>query len=157
MSASPAYEPYVPTCFTCSRALRASVPLLCTCLHFFLRALRALRAFIFYVPYVLSFFYVPHVPSVFLCVLHSFSFLRVSRALVFYVPYMSSFLRALRAFIFLRAYILFMYMLIKLTQINKINYDCSCLLLLNSVIYQRLSSIFTSRKLLSCSAWFLVF
>ena len=37
----------------------------------------------------------------------------------FYVPYVTSlFLRPLRAFIFLRAYILFMYMLIKLTQIR---------------------------------------
>ena len=38
--------------------------------------------------------------------------------------------------------------LIKLTQINELNYDCLSLLLLNSVIYQRLSSIFTSVKLM---------
>ena len=70
------YVPHVPTCLTCSRAIRACVH---SCLCF-------LSAFLFYVPYVPSSFYV-----------RSF----------FYVPYVSSFflraLRALRAFIFLRA------------------------------------------------------
>lgn len=38
---------------------------------------------------------------------------------------------------------------IKLTKINEITYDCSSLSLLNSVIYQSLSSTFTSIKLVS--------
>ena len=57
---------------------------------------------------------------------------------------------------FLCAFNLFMYMLIKLTQINEL-YLCSSLLLLNSVIYQRLSSILTSTKFMSYSAWFFLF
>ena len=55
---------------------------------------------------------------------------------------------------FLCVYILFMYTLIKLIQINELAYDFSSLLLLNSVSYRLLSSIFTSIKLLPFSAWF---
>ena len=140
--------PSYPTCFTCLCALRAFVPLLLTCLHFFpcltclhfLRALRAfnfleafiflcaLRAFIFYVSCVPSFFYVPYVPS------------------IFHVPCVPS---------FFTCFYLFMYMLIKLTQIL-INLPmitrCSSLLLFNSIIYQCLSSVLTSVKLVSYSA-----
>ena len=79
-----------------------------------------------------------------------FHFVRVSRALIL--------LCALRALIFyvpsfLRTFILFVHMLIKLTQINELIYRCLHLLLLNSVIYQRLLSIFTSVKLVTYSAW----
>ena len=126
---SPDYVHYVPTCLTCSRSLRAYVTL-CFCFlraFIFLHALRALRAFIFYLPYVLSFFYVPDIPSFFMC-LH-----------------------------FLRAYISFIYVLVKLTQINKFTYDYSSLLLFNSAIYQRLSSVFTSIIIASCLAWFFLF
>ena len=58
LRASRAFVPFlshVPTC------LRASVPLLSTCLPF----LRTLCAFLFYVTYVASIFYVPCVPSFF--------------------------------------------------------------------------------------------
>ena len=78
----------------------------------------------------------------FLRALHVLIFLRALRALIF-----------LRVFIFLRVYILFMYILTNLTQINERTYICSSLLLLNSVIYQCLSSIFTSIKLVSYSAY----
>ena len=75
------------------------------------------------------------------------------RAFIFYMLYVPPFfLRAIIAFIFLRAFILFIYMIIKLTQINELTYVRSSLLLLNSVIYQRLSSIFTSIKLVPYSA-----
>ena len=97
-------------CVTC---LRAFVRLFRTCLHIF----TALRTFIFYVSYV---------PSFFLSASHAFIFLRVLRAFIF--------LCALRALNFLGAYILFMYVLIKLTQINELTYDFPSLLLLNSVI-----------------------
>ena len=60
------------------------------------RYLTCLRTFAFYVPYV------PYVP------------------LYLYVTYLPSFFACLKkALIILRAYILFMYMLIKLTQINE--------------------------------------
>ena len=48
----------------------------------------------------------------------------------------------------------FIYMLTQLTHINKVTYNCSFLLLLNSVICQRSLSFFTSIKLVSYSAWF---
>ena len=86
------------------------------CPHFFtclmcLSFLPALRVFLFYVPYVS--------PSFTSCVtyIHIFTclacphFLRALRAFII--------LLALGAFIFLRAYVLFMAMLIKLTQINE--------------------------------------
>ena len=108
----------------------------------------------------------PYVPSFFMCLtcvsfftcLTCLHFLHALRSFIFYMPYFPSFftcltcLHFLRAFIVLHAYILFTYMLIKLTQINEFTYDCSSLLLLNSVIYQLLSSIFTSIKLVSYSA-----
>ena len=50
-----------------------------------------------------------------------------------------------------------MFILIKLTQVNKLTYDCSSFLILNSVIYQCLSIIFTSIKPVSYSAWFFLF
>ena len=124
--------PYVPTC------LRAFVLLLFTCFHF----LRAQLAFIFsmlyvpsvfYAPYVPSFFYAPYVPSFFTCPT-CLNFFACLTWLQFFTYELSLFLRVLRAFIFftcftclhyfmclhfLRAYILFMYMLIKLTQINE--------------------------------------
>ena len=125
---------YVPsfflTCLTCLhflyvRALIFFVPYLSS---FFVRALSAFIFYVLFVPlfYVPSFFYMLYVP-----------------------PF---FLRAIIAFIFLLAFILFIYMIIKLTQINELTYVCSSLLLLNSVIYQRLSSIFTSTKLVPYSA-----
>ena len=81
------YVPRVPSCSTCLRPLRAQVPaclhfFTCpTCLHFFtgfmclhifrcLSCHHFLRAFIFYVSYVLSLFYVPlffYVPWFFTC------------------------------------------------------------------------------------------
>ena len=48
-----------------------------------------------------------------------------------------------------------MYMLVKLTQINEFTYDSSSLPLLNSVIYQRLLSIFSSIELVAYSEFFL--
>ena len=70
----------------------------------------------------------------------------------------------LRAFIFCVPYILFVssffvnwYLLTKLAQIDELTYDCSPLLLLNSVIYQRLKSIFTFIKLVSNPAWLFLF
>lgn len=121
------FVPHMPTCITCSR-------LLCTCVSSYLCLLRAflfsgalgvliflrascasflpaLRVFLFYVPYVS--------PSFTSCVtyIHIFTclacphFLRALRAFII--------LLALGAFIFLRAYVLFMAMLIKLTQINE--------------------------------------
>ena len=79
----------------------------------------------FQVSYVPSFFYVPYVPSV-IYVLYMFSF--------FYMPLVPSLF--LRAFFFYIFYILFMYTLIKLTQINGFTYDCSSLLLLKSLNVQ---------------------
>ena len=67
-----------------------------------------------YASYVLSFFYVPYMPW------------------SFYVPHVPSFLGA---YIFVRGYILFMYILIKLTQINERTLYYSSLLLENSAIY----------------------
>ena len=81
------YVPHVPTCLTCSSAIRACVH---SCLCF-------LSAFLFYVPYVpssfyvRSFFYVPYVSSFFL------------RAFIFFTCF-TCFLRALRALIFLSAW-----------------------------------------------------
>ena len=94
---------------------------------------------------------------VFVPLVRFFIFLSASRALIFYLPsffYAPSFFKCLmcRAFIILRAYILFMHMLIKVTQINELTYDRISLLLLSSVIYQHLSNIFTSIKLVSYSA-----
>ena len=137
----------MPSCHTYLRALRALrahvsyvlcafVPLLCICLHFF-TCLTCLQLF---------------------SCLKCSHFLLVLRASIFYVPYAPSFFTSstchhfLRVFIFLRAYNLFMYMLIKLTQINELTYDFSSFLLLNSVIYQCSSIIFTSIKLVSYSA-----
>ena len=134
-----AFVPNVPRVSTCSRALRPCVP---SCLYF-------VRVFIFYEPYVPLFFYVHYVPSIFY-VSYFPSFFDVSTCLQFFTG-----LTCLHFFTclhFLRAYILFMYMLIKLTQFNELTYDCSCLLLVNSVIYQLLSSIFTSIKFMSYSA-----
>ena len=92
--------PSCPTCLTCLRFLRVHVPYVFTCptclrafVPFFLRAF-----LFFYVTNVPSFFFVPCVPS------------------LFYVP---SFFTCLTRFQFFRVYILFMYMLIKLTQINE--------------------------------------
>ena len=124
--------------------LRASRAFIFTCLHF-------------YVPYVHSFFYVPYMPSFFTYVPSFFyvsyvpSFFTCLTRLLFYVSYVSSFFTCLH---FLRAYILFMYMLIKLTQMNlAMIAHCSALLLLNSIIYQCLSNVFTSVKPVSYSAW----
>ena len=101
------YVPHVSSCLICQRALRAHLPLLPMCLPFsrafiFLSVLhsfiflRALRAFLSYVPYVRSFFYscfgCPH----FLRDLLAFIFLRALRARIFSW--------ALRTFIFLRAF-----------------------------------------------------
>ena len=47
---------------------------------------------------------------------------------------------------FLRSFILFMYILVKFTQTNQRQYHSLSFLLLNSVFYQLLSSIFTSTK-----------
>ena len=105
------YAPYVPMCFTYSRPLRAFVPFLRKCLTFFLRALCAF---------------------IFLRTLRALIFLCALRAFIFYMPsffYVPSF--------FYMFTFLFMHMLIiiKLTQINELTFDCTSLLLLNSVIY----------------------
>ena len=143
------YVPPVHSCPTCLTCLRAFVPLLLTCLEFFY--VDYVCSF-FYVPYVSPFFYVPYVPTVFympyvpsgfnvrsellffLRALRTFSFLRALRAFISYVPYVPSFfcvtsfftcLTCLRFFTclhFRRDYILLMYMLIKLTQINETTY-----------------------------------
>ena len=133
------------TCLTC---LRAFVSMLRSCLHF-LRALRAFTLFAchnFFMHFTclhffaclmcLHFFtcltYFQFFTCLnylhFLCVFIFFTCLHFLRAFNFKVPYVPSFLRAC---------VLFMYMLRKLTQINELTYDCSSLLLLNSVIYQR--------------------
>ena len=140
----PHYVPRVSSPHTCLTRLRA---LLRTCLHFFnvphvLSFLSALRTLIFYMPYVTSFF-------TSLTCTHFFN--------IPYVPSYLSCLHFLTCLYFLRAYISFMYILIKLTQINELTCDWSSLLLVNSVIYQRLSIIFTSVKLVSYSAYFFFF
>ena len=126
----------MPTCFTgsrASRALRFFVPLLSYVPYvpsFFLRALRAfifvrvLRAFSFYVSYVPAIFYAPYVPS------------------VFYVPYVSS--------VFYMPYVSPVFYVLTFYLMNV--YYFSSWLLLNSVNYQHLLSIFTSIKLVSYSA-----
>ena len=80
-----AYVPYVAYVLTC---LRAFVPLLLTCLHFFtcLTCLHFLRAL-----YVPSFSYVPYVPSFFTCLIRAFIFLSALLAFIFCVPYVPSF------------------------------------------------------------------
>ena len=104
-------------CLMCLRTLRA------------FPFLRALRAFIF------------------LHALHALIFLRALRALIFlcaFVPSLfcvPSFFTCLTCLHFLRAYILFMYML-QIKNSHKL-----------MKIYPRLSSIFTSVKLLSHWAW----
>ena len=85
--------------------------------------------------------YVPHVPYVLTCLTCLRSFV-------------SLFLTCLHFFTCLH----FIYvLLIKLTQINELTYDSSSLLLLKSVIYKRLASIFTFIKLVSYSLWFSLF
>ena len=109
-----------------------------------LRALRAIRALRTRVPtclcFVRAFILLRALPAfTFLRALRTLSFLRALRAFSFFRALRTLiFLRALRAFIFLHAHLLFMYMLIKLTQIKELTYNCSSLLLLNSVIYQHL-------------------
>ena len=113
-----AYVFYLLMCHTC---LRAFVPFLRTCryfftclmwLHFFtcLTCVHFFRCFpcLYFFKFLLCFYF--HVP----CVSLPFS----------------------RALIFLCAYVLFKYMLIKLTQINELTYYCSSLLSLKSVIYR---------------------
>ena len=108
-------------CLAFFRASRAYVPSgLCFVPAFiFLRALRAfsylraLCALIFYVLYMPLFFYVFYVPSFFTC-LDFFSCLLCP--LIFTCLHI------------LRAYILFMHMLIKLTQINELIDHCPSLL-----------------------------
>ena len=138
----------------CLHAFRAQVLWACVplCLCFervliFLSALRAfsclcpLLAFTFfnahsfcYAPYVLLFFYA-------FLYLH---FIRALRAITFW--------RALVAFIyftwrdFLRAYVIFMYIVIKITEINELAHGCLSLALLNSVICQCFSSVLSSIK-----------
>ena len=82
------YVPYVPTYLTCLRDLSAWVSSCLCFLHtfFLLRAfifLRALHAFIFYVPYTSSFFLRALRTFIFLCALRVFIFLRVLSALIF--------------------------------------------------------------------------
>ena len=126
------YVPCVTTCFTCSRACVPS----CHCLVLAFNFLRALRALIFYMSYLPSFFTCLHFLKCPTCP-HFFTCLTCPHFLHAFI-----FSRAWRAFIFLPAFILFIYMLIKHTQINELSNDCLSLLLLNSVIYQRLSSVF---------------
>lgn len=113
---------YVHHVLACLMYLRIFVPLPFTrlpfftclrCPHFFtwlmcLSFLSALRVFLFYVPYV--------PPSFSSCVtyIHIFTCLAWPLFLRAFII-----LLALGAFIFLRAYVLFMSMLIKLTQINE--------------------------------------
>ena len=102
------YVHCAPSCLsslTCLRASRTRVPYVPACFCAFASScLSFLRA------YVPSFFYMLTCPH-FLRALRAFLSLRALRALIF--------LCATRAFIILRTYILFMCMLIKLTQINR--------------------------------------
>ena len=115
----------VPTCLTCLTYLLAFVPLLLTCHPFstcltclhFLCNLRALHGFIFLHPLLTWFHFLRALRAFtfFMCLtcftcLH---FLLALLALFFNVPL---FLSCLTYIYFLRAYILFMYMLIKFTQ-----------------------------------------
>ena len=122
---SHAFASYVASFFTCL-----------TWLHYLrvLRALSFLRA--------LS-------ALTFLTWLKCCHFVRVSRALIL--------LCALRALIFLRAFIFTYFHFVcayanKIDTNNELIYRCLYLLLFNSVIYQRLLSIFTSVKLVTHSA-----
>ena len=131
--------PYVPACL-CVTAL--CVPSFFTCLTYlhFLRALCSLRTFIFYESYM------PYVPYFFMCLtcLH-----------FFICPHFVTCLKRFHFFAclyFLYNCILFMYMLIKFTQINELIYDCSSLLLLNFSHLSTSSITFTSIKLVSYSA-----
>lgn len=122
-----AYVPYVPKCFTRSRALRTCVILFFSflrvflfyvsyvhsfftcldffiCLHYFacLHFLRTLRTFVFYVPLL---FYVPYMPLLFHMSYLSLSFYMSYVPSYFYVLYVvslclsvSNFWRTLRAF-----------------------------------------------------------
>ena len=108
------YVPRVPlyhTRLTCLCALRTHVPYVPSCLSF----VSALP--FFYAPYVPSFFYVHYVPS------------------FFYVPYMPSFFYVPSFFYMFTFLFMHMLIIIKLTQINELTFDCTSLLLLNSVIY----------------------
>ena len=126
----PNYVPHVPTCVTCSRVLRVYVS---SCLCF-------LRAFLFYLSYVPSFFTCFTYPH-FLCTLRPLIFFtRLTCLYIFTCLSCPHFLRTLRAFIFLRACNLFMYMLIKFT--HKL-----------MKTYSHLSYIFTSIKLVSYFSW----
>ena len=116
------------TCLACLRVIRAPRDHVLYVSTYFMYS-RALHAF---------------VPSSF-CFVCAFIFFTCLTCLHFFTC--SRFFKALLALSFLRAYILLMHMLIKLTPINKLTCDFSSLLLLNSVIYQRLLSIFTSIKL----------
>ena len=124
-------------CLTCLRALRAHMPYVPSCL----RAFTSYVSSFFCMPYVPSVFYVHYLPSLFTYFTcpHFFKCLHFLRAYVpsfFYAP---PFFTCLH-FIYIYAN--------KALQFNELTYDCSPLLFLNSVIYQRLSSIFTSVELL---------
>ena len=80
--------------------------------------------------------------------------LRALCAFIFFLHALYALLACLHFFTCLR---LLMYILKKLTQTKELTYDFSSLLLLNSLIYQHLSGIFTSIKLVSYSAWFFLF
>ena len=114
--------------------------------------MRALRAFIFFTCLTCLHFFTCLACLHFLRVLRAFIFLSALHALIFYVLYMPLFFTCLHFFKYL--YFIYVYANKTETQVNELTYDCSSLLLLNSVIYQRLSSIFTSIKLVSYSAWF---
>ena len=115
---------------------------LITCLACFC-VLRAPRDYVLYVSTYFLFSRALHacVPSSF-CFVRAFIFFTCLTCLHFFTC--SWFFIALLALSFLRAYILLMHCQ---APINELICDLSSLLLLNSVIYQRLLSIFTSIKL----------
>ena len=131
------YVSHVPVCFTCLHALRPFMPLLPMCLPLF-TCLTCIPFFtcltwlhLFTSPTFLhfftclQFFYMPYVPSDFTCLtrLHIFTCLTCPHFFTsltcLHCFTCLHFLPALRAFIYLHVYILFMYMLTKLTQINE--------------------------------------
>ena len=114
----------------------------------------------------------PCVPSCPTC----FTFRRALRTYVLYVLTCFACLRAFTSYVQLFTFLTWVYFftcvtcphffhflhfsftcLLHFTQINEFTYDCSSLLLLNPVIYQHLSSIFTSIKLVSYSEWLFLF
>ena len=111
-----AYVFYLLMCHTC---LRAFVPFLRTCRYFF----TCLMWLHFFTCLTCIHFFRCFPCLYFLSSFCAFIFMCLACLYFFRVP-------------FLCAYVLFKYMLIKLTQINELTYYCPSLLLLKSVIYR---------------------